>query len=85
MLFREFSTDAGSHYPRTLKNKQKEVDTCTNHFVERLIPLGPPKTGLRLKKESLRDKKVLSVFISRRGALKNNGVLVGNFRKTETP
>ena len=82
MLFREFSTDAGSHYLRTLKNKQKEVDTCTNHFVERLIPLGPP---LRLKKESLRDKKVLSVFISRRGALKNNGVLVGNFRKTETP
>ena len=85
MLFREFSTDAGSHYLRTLKNKQKEVDTCTNHFVERLIPLGPPKTGLRLKKESLRDKKVLSVFISRRGALKNNGVLVGNFQKTETP
>lgn len=86
MLFREFSTDAGSHYLiRTLKNKQKEVDTCTNHFVERLIPLGPPKTGLRLKKESLRDKKLLSVFISRRGALRNNGVLVGNFRKTEAP
>ena len=85
MLFIEFTTDSGSHYLRILKNKQKEVDTCTNHFVERLIPLGPPKTGLRLKKESLRDNKVLSVFISRRGAQKNNGVLVGNFRKTETP
>ena len=85
MVFREFSTDAGSHYLSTLKNKQKEVDTCTNHFVARLIPLGPPQRGLRLKKESLREKKVLSMFISRRGALKNNGLLVGNFPKRKTP